>query len=327
MDYGINSNITNYTQLKHFIGVVEDRKDPLKLGRVRVRCIGYHTKDLNNIPTNSLPWAVVLYNTKEIYPPKDGSWVFGFFQDGEEAQFPIVLGYMPGIPEENPNNFGFCDQRNNNNTIFNYPKTVSTRTYNNDGTGVEIVDNESTVDLNLNEAESSRLARNENIENTIVQNKIDSRVTEIPIASYGGVNDTYNEPENPYNTIYPFNKVFESESGHVKEYDDTPGSERIHEFHRSGTFYEIHSNGTKVEKIVSDNYIIVMKNDNLYIMGNGNVTIQGNINIYVQNDATIQVGGDTKIYGEGNFDGHFNGEFKLESEGNMSFKAPRIDLN
>ena len=28
-----------------FYGVVEDRKDPLFLGRVKVRCIGFHTDD------------------------------------------------------------------------------------------------------------------------------------------------------------------------------------------------------------------------------------------------------------------------------------------
>ena len=29
-----------------WFGVVEDRNDPLKLGRVRVRCYGWHTDDL-----------------------------------------------------------------------------------------------------------------------------------------------------------------------------------------------------------------------------------------------------------------------------------------
>ena len=29
-----------------FTGVVEDRDDPDKLGRVRVRCVGYHTNDV-----------------------------------------------------------------------------------------------------------------------------------------------------------------------------------------------------------------------------------------------------------------------------------------
>ena len=34
-----------------FTGVVESRDDPAKLGRVQVRCLGYHTEDLNDIPS------------------------------------------------------------------------------------------------------------------------------------------------------------------------------------------------------------------------------------------------------------------------------------
>ena len=37
-----------------FTGVVEDRNDPDALGRVRVRCLGFHTEDLNDIPTADL---------------------------------------------------------------------------------------------------------------------------------------------------------------------------------------------------------------------------------------------------------------------------------
>ena len=36
-----------------FTGVVEDRNDPDKLGRVRVRCLGYHTEDKKLIPNNN----------------------------------------------------------------------------------------------------------------------------------------------------------------------------------------------------------------------------------------------------------------------------------
>ena len=46
-----------------------------------------------------------------------------------------------------------------------------------------------------------------------------------------------------------FNKVFETESGHIREYDDTSGHERIHERHRTGTSYEIDKDGNKVEII------------------------------------------------------------------------------
>ena len=43
----------------------------------------------------------------------------------------------------------------------------------------------------------------------------------------------------PIKDIQSFNKVFETESGHVQEFDDTPGQERIHTYHRSGTFHEV----------------------------------------------------------------------------------------
>ncbi len=45
-----------------FVGVVEDRvNDPSKLGRVRVRCLGYHTEDKTKLPTEDLPWAHVMH--------------------------------------------------------------------------------------------------------------------------------------------------------------------------------------------------------------------------------------------------------------------------
>ena len=44
-----------------FVGVVEDRNDPEALGRVRVRCLGYHTENLESLPTVNLPWAHVMH--------------------------------------------------------------------------------------------------------------------------------------------------------------------------------------------------------------------------------------------------------------------------
>ena len=70
--------------------------------------------------------------------------------------------------------------------------------------------------------------------------------TEDPVGSY--------QPPSTYAPVYPYNNVYETESGHIKEYDDTPGVERITERHKSGTRYEIDPNGTKNETIVRDNY-------------------------------------------------------------------------
>ena len=90
-----------------FTGVVEDRNDPELLGRVRVRCVGFHTDNIVELPTSELPWAHVMHpvtdpsmhgmgNTPSFLV--EGSWVVGFFRDAEEKQQPIILGSLPGTP-------------------------------------------------------------------------------------------------------------------------------------------------------------------------------------------------------------------------------------
>jgi hypothetical protein len=88
---------------KQFIwwtGIVEDVNDPLKIGSVRVRIIGVHSEDKKLVPTESLPWAQVMLPTNGANTtsgPREGDWVMGFFQDGEYAQIPVVMGLFPGI--------------------------------------------------------------------------------------------------------------------------------------------------------------------------------------------------------------------------------------
>ena len=53
-----------------------------------------------------------------------------------------------------------------------------------------------------------------------------------------------------YRTIsYPFNHVFESESGHIIEIDDTADNERLFTSHRTGTSQEIDKDGNRVNII------------------------------------------------------------------------------
>ena len=118
-----------------FTGVVEDRNDPTKLGRVRVRCVGYHTDNKTKIPTEDLPWAWVMQN---IHTPSmagwgdtpgvmvEGTWVVGCFRDPEVLQEPIVIGTLPGVPNQAGNpNFGFHDPRprDDDENISKYPPT------------------------------------------------------------------------------------------------------------------------------------------------------------------------------------------------------------
>ena len=91
-----------------FIGVVEDRNDPSKLGRVKVRCLGFHTEKLTDIPTADLPWAHVMHPVTDPSmqgmgtTPSflvEGTWVVGFFRDAKEKQQPIIMGTLPGYPQ------------------------------------------------------------------------------------------------------------------------------------------------------------------------------------------------------------------------------------
>lgn len=107
--------------------------------------------------------------------------------------------------------------------------------------------------------------------------------------------EAWDQPLSPFKGEYPYNKVTQTESGHIFEIDDTPGSERIHNFHRTGTFEEIDNTGSKVTRIVGSSYTIIDQNGKVYIAGKADVSISGNCNIYVGNDANIEVDGDTNL--------------------------------
>ena len=97
-----------------WIGVVEDRNDPEQLGRVRVRCFGWHNSDKTQIPTDALPWAhpVIPTNSPATYTAKEGDMVFGFFMDADKAQNPVISGVLPGKPNAKPDySKGFSDPR------------------------------------------------------------------------------------------------------------------------------------------------------------------------------------------------------------------------
>lgn len=307
-------------------GIVEDKQDPLKLGRCRVRCIEWHSDNKMAVPTEMLPWAMpaLPINNTNVYAPKEGDMVFGFFMDGEAAQNPVMLGIFPSIPLKEPNSQNaFADSRNAE-SLANAPRKPKVKTYKVDGSGIEMEESDKGVNYpaNLDEPTTSRLARNESIDQTFIKERKDNKVTSVPT-----VNSTWDEPETQYAAKYPYNNVMESESGHIMEFDDTAGKERIHLAHRSGTFFEMYPDGTKVEKIVRDNFQIIMKDDNVYIMGKCNITVQGDAEVYVKKDAFVKVDNNVKVEVGGNYDEHVSGTYKVRSDGNMSLSAPNVNLN
>lgn len=145
------------------------------------------------------------------------------------------------------------------------------------------------------------------------------------------------EPSSPYHSAYPYNRAKQSLSGHLSETDDTPGAERIMEMHKSGTFYEIHPDGTKVTKIFGDDFYICLENHNLIVGGNLNITVQGDANLLVKGNLTQKIGGDlntivhgnmttrvrgnTLHYTKGNSDTQTRGEMKFRSNLSIEFRA------
>ena len=275
-----------------FTGVVEDRKDPTKLGRVRVRCVGYHTDDKIKIPTEDLPWAWVMQN---IHTPSmagwgetpgfmvEGTWVVGFFRDADELQEPIVIGTLPGIPENvgDPTK-GFNDPNpsETNENVSNYPPNPL-----------------ESSKHDINESDVNRLARNETDKShNMLQVKSTSQSNFTNLANQ----NPFGEPLSAYEAEYPYNHVMETESGHIREYDDTKHKERIHEWHKSGTYYEIDGGGSRTVKIVGDGYHIIAGSDNVFVGGNCNMTVDGNCNMYIKKDWNIQVDGDMNLLVEGN---------------------------
>jgi len=164
-----------------FIGVVEDREDPLKLGRVRVRIYDIHNENKGIQPTDGLPWATIMV------PPTSashqrvgitpvgllvGSTVVGFFMDGNDCNQPVIMGTI------------------------------------------------------------------------------------------------------------------------------TPGNERIHIFHTSGTYSEVNNEGRRVDKTVGDHYEIVLKDQTIHILGNQAVHINGDVDILVDGNYTLNVVKDIVINGK-----------------------------
>lgn len=190
------------------------------------------------------------------------------------------------------------------------PRTIET----NDGAGFKDPFNIYPKRDWIGEAETSRLSRNERIEKTIIQSKKNSLLKGV-----GGVHKgSWDEPQSPFNPKYPLNHVFQSESGHVREYDDTPNHERIHIYHRSGSFIEFHPNGDIVFKGVKNKYDITVSDKNVYIGGDCNVTIKGDCNIYSKGNMNLMSEENINIRARGNVNINAGGRAELISSGTLN---------
>lgn len=88
---------------KWFVGVVKDAAGDGN--RVRVRIFGiHHIEDNTNVSDGDLPLAIVLLPTtggqtgggSGSHGLSSGTWVVGFFADGDDCQQPIIIGVIGG---------------------------------------------------------------------------------------------------------------------------------------------------------------------------------------------------------------------------------------
>ena len=245
----------------------------------------------------------------------EGSWVIGFFSDSIQKQQPIIMGTLPGYPDAvaNPKK-GFNDPNGK------YPS--SSLGHSRHG---------------IKESDVSRLARGADSEthSSLLKRRL-RKLESVPLATkpnLGTVSDvlttaqtredwaeldpkSVTSSETPYTSAtYPFNHVFESESGHIFEIDDTPDGERLLREHKSGTFEEVHPDGSKVVKVIGDDYEIVAGNKKIYINATGkaeglDLTVRGNVRQYVTGDYV-------DVTTEGNEQRINNGTFKLVAKSNI----------
>jgi hypothetical protein len=228
--------------------------------------------------------------------------VFGFFADGEEGQYPIIMGTVPGIPDEIRDiSAGFSDPlsaADKRNAAM--PRKIDTGAsqLGKDTKGIRIADEDpSRYPKYLNEPTISRLARpvrgekdgkfdgvtNESIANTTIDIQRKMRVTGIPTAAASQWDEAYPS----YAAKFPYNNVTETESGHAFELDDTFGFERVQLSHRTGSTLEFANTGATKIKSTSSRQDITMGDQRTYVNGDKYETIDG--------DYYLQIGGKLRI--------------------------------
>lgn len=234
--------------------------------------------------------------------------------DGEPKEF-------SGPAVRNDTTQGFIDDRlrNANNYVEYAPRRFKS---NMDGTGKNVHEDypQSTAKIgwpNVLESTTPRQARGQKAD-TLTEAHDQRTTFDVSVSTFaqsgysknssgeykadtwaGARNPTTTQPSNPFNANYPYNHVRLTESGHLFEADDTPGAERIKEAHRTGTYYEVGPDGSRVTKIVRDDFTVIVGDERVNIQGAAIVTVEGDCNLYTRGNFTHQVDGDYNLLVKG----------------------------
>lgn len=248
-----------------FYGIVENNNDSShvdgkKLGRCQVRVFGIHTNIKspngdNYIKVEDLPWFDVLMPVTSA--GQQLNYDTPFVKNGSI----VVVEYMDEYQQ-----IGVITG-----VLLRQPETMPDFV-----TGFTDPDQKYPSNDDLHKSPLYPYATGEI--NDVVENKQNNLET----STLG-----FTEPATSYSPEYGKNKVI-STKNHIIELDETEGSERIHIYHKSGSFIEYHPDGSIVEKVKLDKYSLVVADSNTKINGKYNIEIVGDINIKTGSNANIE---------------------------------------
>ena len=246
--------------MEFYYGIVEDVEDPIQLGRIKVRVVNVHPEDKSLVSTEDLPWSLVMAGTTT--PGISGIGHSTFMLQG--AWVVCIRADLD------------CQDF----MVIGSLPTVSGATFKEASKG--FCDPKALFPRKLTEPDNNVRAR--------------GGVSTDPDDLQIGME----QPASSFSPRYPFNHVYETQSGHIKEYDDTPGKERIYQRHKSGTFYELNADGSKVERINGPNYQLVVGDDTIEVIGSVNILTSDNVIVSCAGHLDAHVGGNIIVKGEQN---------------------------
>ena len=302
--------------MRNYYGVVESRADPKQLGRVKVRVLGIHTEDKVLLPTSDLPWAAVIShdgsNSGLGTSPSffvEGTWVLVDFFD-KDMQEPYVIGGIPGVPAAlgNPD-VGFndpnrrsTDSSSNDYKVSVYPVAINTSDVHENARGSLVADSPVARDIIRKTAvptadfDSTTVST---VSGSLTVAASDGSTFDEPLV----VDDTDNDTTRigTYRPTYTKNHVYSTEKGHLLEFDDSEGYQRIAITHSAGSYQEYSNDGTYVSHIVSKMFEVVSSDKSSLIEGDSVETIDKGLKLKVNklgasgNNYDIEVGANASL--------------------------------
>ena len=274
-------------------GVIEDNKDPLQAGRVRVRIFELHTADKKALPTAHLPWASVdapnllggLIQGMGISSIlRQGLWVRVYFETEYGVELydkPVVASVITGIfTTPGDTSMGFCDP---------------------DGV-YPMKDRLNVPDMSTSARSSGIVKKNSSI-------------------------NTANGEESQKPSTYRDGFIIETPGGHSLELDDTSGNKRVQILHTTGTYIEMNTAGSIIEKIVNEKLEMILSNYNLYIDGNQKIRLKGNKDDETLGNVNVKVSGNVDVKISGNETNVVSGNSTERISGNKQIQSAKLMLN